>query len=85
MYSLADEHSVARTDYGVVLLNEATGKFWNLNPSGALVFDALLTTGTVESAAAAVMREFAVDSAIATADASEVLQKLLKAGILVPA
>ncbi|MDX6281699.1 MAG: hypothetical protein QOH03_2770 [Kribbellaceae bacterium] len=85
MYSLADEHSVARTDYGVVLLNEATGKFWNLNPSGALVLDALLGTGTVESAAEAVMREFAVDSEIATADAAAVLEQLLGAGILVPA
>lgn len=85
MYSLADEHSLARTDYGVVLLNEATGKFWNLNPSGALVLDALLTTGTVESAAAAVRQEFAVDSATAAADAEEVLRTLLAAGILVPA
>lgn len=85
MYSLADEHSLARTDYGVVLLNEATGKFWNLNPSGALVLDALLTTGTVEAAAAAVMQDFAVASEVATADAEDILQSLLTAGILVPA
>ena len=38
--------STADTDYGTTLLDEDSGQYWNLNPTGALVLRTLLDGGT---------------------------------------
>ena len=43
---LRDGVSAADTDYGITLLDEDSGQYWNLNPTGALVLRTLLEGGT---------------------------------------
>ena len=43
---LRDGVSVADTDYGMALLDEDSGQYWNLNPTGALALRMLLDGGT---------------------------------------
>jgi hypothetical protein len=38
--------STAETDYGTTLLDEDSGQYWNLNPTGVLVLRTLLEGGT---------------------------------------
>ena len=43
---LRDGVSSAETDYGIMLLDEDSGRYWNLNPTAALVLRTLLDGGT---------------------------------------
>ncbi len=45
--------STADTDYGTTLLDEDSGEYFTLNPSGALVLRTLLGGGTADEAARA--------------------------------
>lgn len=83
MYTLANNVSTADTDYGTVLLDEASGRFWNLNPSGALVLREMLNSGSVEAAATALANEYAVERHVAEDDARAVVRQLLAARVLV--
>ncbi|GCD92708.1 lasso peptide biosynthesis PqqD family chaperone [Embleya hyalina] len=85
MYRLAHHVSTVETDYGVVLLDEKRGVYFTLNPSGALVLKSMLATGDLDSAVGALLAEFAVERAIAEADANGVVADLLAAGVLVSA
>ncbi|MFI6291488.1 lasso peptide biosynthesis PqqD family chaperone [Nonomuraea sp. NPDC050790] len=83
MYALAPDISTVDTEYGIALLHQARGEYWNLNPSGAIVLRAALTGGP-ESAVAALVEAYGVDTPTATHDVQEVLAGLLAAGILLP-
>jgi hypothetical protein len=46
MLQLRDGVSAADTDYGMALLDEDSGQYWNLNPTAALALRTLLDGGT---------------------------------------
>lgn len=79
---LRDDVTVASTDYGLVLLDESGGEYWNLNPTGALVIRSVSGGATPEQAARALADEHPVDLATARADVDELLGSLLTAGLV---
>ncbi len=79
---LRDGVSVADTEYGVVLLDEVSGEFWNLNPTGALVLRALLAEGSVERATDELTVQYAVDRENASRDVQELVAALTTAGLI---
>lgn len=68
--------TMVETDYGWVLLDEADGGFFSLNPSGVLAVRAMLDGGGVDEAVAAITDQYAVDAATARADVEELLGAL---------
>ena len=47
--ALRDGVSAAETDYGITLLDEDSGRYWNLNPTGALALRTLLDGGPAQA------------------------------------
>ena len=45
MLQLRDGVSAADTEYGMALLDEDSGQYWNLNPTAALALRTLLGAG----------------------------------------
>jgi hypothetical protein len=49
--TLRPDISTTNTDDGMVLLDERTGRYFQLNPSGALILDALVNGAELQQAA----------------------------------
>ncbi|MGW2185548.1 lasso peptide biosynthesis PqqD family chaperone [Streptomyces sp. NPDC001719] len=81
-FTLAGHITWTRTEYGMVLLDEAKGAYWNLNPTGVTVLQVLLDSGDLDVAATALAQEHAVDMDTARADADELLSALRSAGLV---
>ena len=79
---LRDGVSAADTDYGIALLDEASGQYWNLNPTGALVLRTLLDGGTPAAAVQALTTEYAVDTDTASRDVDDLVGGLRSAGLV---
>jgi Coenzyme PQQ synthesis protein D (PqqD) len=79
---LRDGVSSADTDYGIVLLDEDSGRYWNLNPTAAQALQTLLDGGTADQAAQALTERYAVDAGAAHRDVRELLDGLEAAGLL---
>jgi hypothetical protein len=79
---LRDGVSAADTDYGIALLDEDSGQYWNLNPTGALTLRTLLEGGTPEQAVQALTEQYAVDADTAGRDVEDLLSELQSAGLL---
>jgi hypothetical protein len=76
--------STADTEYGTVLLDERTGRYWQLNPTGVLVVRTLLAGGTATQAITALTEEFDVDKPQATHDVTALVEQLQSAGLVTP-
>jgi Coenzyme PQQ synthesis protein D (PqqD) len=74
--------SAAETDYGIALLDEESGQYWNLNPTGALALRTLLDGGTTAQAVQALTEEYAVDVDTATRDVEDLVSGLHSAGLV---
>ena len=74
--------STADTEYGTVLLDERSGRYWQLNPTGTLVVRTLLAGGTPRQAITALTEEFDVDESQATQDITVLLEELRSAGLV---
>ena len=74
--------STADTDYGIALLDEDSGEYWNLNPTGALVLRTLLEGGTSTDAAQALVDSYDVDADTAGRDVQDLLGGLRSAGLV---
>lgn len=74
--------STADTDYGTTLLDEQSGEYFTLNPSGALVLRTLLGGGTADAAARALTAEYAVDAETADRDVADLVAGLRSAGLV---
>jgi Coenzyme PQQ synthesis protein D (PqqD) len=72
----------ADTDYGIALLDEDSGQYWNLNPTGALTLRTLLEGGTHEQAVQALTEQYAVDAETASRDVEELVSELRAAGLV---
>jgi Coenzyme PQQ synthesis protein D (PqqD) len=79
---LRDGVSTAETDSGITLLDEDSGEYWNLNPTGALVLRILLDGGIPATAAQALTEEYAVDLDAARQDVSDLVGSLRSAKLL---
>ena len=79
---LRDGVSAADTDYGIALLDEDSGEYWNLNPTGALVLRTLLEGGTSADAARALAELYDVDADMAGRDVQDLLGGLHSAGLV---
>ncbi|MEU0116345.1 lasso peptide biosynthesis PqqD family chaperone [Streptomyces bobili] len=76
-----DNISTAETDYGTVLLDERAGAYWELNPTATLVVRTLLDGGEESDAAAALVREFDIEQALALRDVETLVQELRTSGL----
>jgi len=74
--------STADTDYGIALLDEDSGEYWNLNPTGALVLRTLLAGGTSADAVQALVERYDVDADSASRDVQDLLGGLHSAGLV---
>jgi hypothetical protein len=79
---LRDGVSAADTDYGIVLLDEDSGQYWNLNLSAAQVLRLLLDGGTPGEAVRQLTERYAVDADGAGRDVNDLLERLHSAGLL---
>jgi hypothetical protein len=79
---LRDGVSSADTDYGIVLLDEESGRYWNLNPSAAVALRALLAGGSLAEAVRQLTEHYSVDADTAGRDVQELVDGLRKAGLL---
>jgi hypothetical protein len=79
---LRDDVSVADTDYGIALLDEDSGKYWNLNPTAALALRTLLDGGTTAQAAKELTEQYAVDADTANKDVKDLLVELRSVGLV---
>jgi hypothetical protein len=79
---LRDGVSAADTDYGMALLDEDSGQYWNLNPTAALALRTLLAGGTAAQAVRELTEQYAVDADTATQDINDLLGELHSAGLV---
>ncbi len=74
--------STADTDYGTTLLDEDSGEYFTLNPSGALVLRTLLGGGSAAEASQALAAEYDVDAETAARDVADLLAELHSSGLV---
>ncbi|MGH8900182.1 MAG: lasso peptide biosynthesis PqqD family chaperone [Egibacteraceae bacterium] len=74
--------STTDTDDGLVLLDERASRYWQLNPTGALVLRALLDGATVQEAAETLADQHTVTTERAAADIAALLEHLRAAGLV---
>ena len=79
---LRDRVSAADTEYGIVLLDEDSGEYWNLNPTGALVVRTMLDGGGAADAMHRLIEEYAVDPDTAREDVDDLVAGLREAGLV---
>jgi Coenzyme PQQ synthesis protein D (PqqD) len=74
--------STAETDYSTTLLDEDSGQYWNLNPTGVLVLRTLLEGGTPAQAVQELTAQYAVDAETASRDVEDLIGGLHSAGLV---
>jgi hypothetical protein len=74
--------SAADTDYGMALLDEDSGQYWNLNPTAALALRTLLDGGTTAQAIQELTQQYAVDADTASQDINNLVGELHSAGLV---
>jgi hypothetical protein len=79
---LRDGVSTADTDYGMALLDQDSGQYWNLNPTAALALQTLLDGGTTAQAVQQLTEQYAVDADTANKDVEDLVGELHAAGLV---
>lgn len=79
---LAKNVVFSETDYGAVLLDEGSGQYWTLNPTGALIMRELLDGRDSDEAVKTVVERYRVDRLAATKDVRGLVDQLLEAGLV---
>jgi hypothetical protein len=79
---LRDGVSAADTDYGIALLDEDSGQYWNLNPTAALALRTLLDGGTTAQAVQQLTEQYPVDRDTAKKDVEDLVGELHAAGLV---
>ena len=79
---LRDGVSSADTDYGIILLDEDSGRYWNLNPSAAFALRTLLDGGSPAEAARQLTERYEVEAGTAGRDVQELVDELRGAGLV---
>lgn len=84
MYTLAPDVSAVDTDYGIAVLHQARGEYYNLNPTAAIVLRSALVSDDLGVAVERLTSEFAVSREVAEQDVGDLVAQLVAAGIIVP-
>ena len=79
---LRDGVFTTETDYGVTLLDEKSGQYWNLNPTAALVLRMLLAGGTPDQAVQELTKQYEVNADTASRDVEDLVGSLHSAGLV---
>ncbi|SBT89777.1 Coenzyme PQQ synthesis protein D (PqqD) [Streptomyces sp. DI166] len=74
--------SLVKTDYGKILLDGRSGKYWELNPTGSLVLDELLSGKDLDAVIARLTAEFEVGPEQARSDAQALVAALVEEGLV---
>ena len=82
MNSASKHVSIARTEYGSVVLDEVRGSYWQLNPSGTLIAEGLLEGRPRTEIVQSLVAEFDVTEIVAQADVAALADSLVEAGLL---
>jgi hypothetical protein len=82
-YHLRTGVSTAETDAGLTVLDEDSGEYFNLNPTGALVLRVLLDGGTSDGAVERLMAAYDVERETAEADVRDLLSAFEQARLVV--
>ncbi|MGW0515728.1 lasso peptide biosynthesis PqqD family chaperone [Crossiella sp. NPDC003009] len=82
MPSLRQDVSTVEVEDGMVLLDERTGRYYQLNNSGALVLTVLMEGGGEQDAAEALTQCYEVPPERARQDAGAVLAQLCATGLV---
>jgi hypothetical protein len=72
----------AETDYGIALLDEESGQYWNLNPTAALVLRTLLAGGTPAQAVQELTEQYEVNPDTASRDVEDLVSSLHSEGLV---
>jgi Coenzyme PQQ synthesis protein D (PqqD) len=80
--TLRDGVSTADTDYGLMLLDEDSGQYWNLNPTAAAALRTLLGGGTLKQAVQELTGQYQVDTDTASRDVQDLVGELHSAGLV---
>jgi hypothetical protein len=83
-FKLRHSVSLADTDYGVVLLDEDSGQYWNLNPTAALILRTLLDGGSPSQAAQQLTGQYEVALETANRDVEDLVGEFRSAGLMQP-
>ncbi|MGW0808624.1 lasso peptide biosynthesis PqqD family chaperone [Nonomuraea sp. NPDC002799] len=75
------EVSTADTEYGMILLHERSGRYWQLNETGALIVRTLLDGGSAEQAVRRLTEHYAVGPSQAEQDVQTLVAGLAAAGV----
>jgi hypothetical protein len=73
---LGKDVAFTETEDGAVLLDQRSGKYWQLNGSGELILRTLLAGGDPQRAAEAVAARYPVDAERALTDVETLVQAL---------
>ncbi|AZQ69863.1 MULTISPECIES: lasso peptide biosynthesis PqqD family chaperone [Streptomyces] len=84
MPSLRQDISAATVEDGMVLLDERSGRYYQLNGSGALVLRILIEGGGEKEAADALTEHYDVPRDRALADIGRIVRRLCGAGLMTP-
>lgn len=76
--------SVTSTAAGIVLLDERSGRYWQLNRSGSVTLRTLLEGGTPSQAAQRLSSSYGITPERAAADISALLDALRHARLVIP-
>lgn len=81
---LRPDVSVTSTAAGIVLLDERSGRYWQLNRSGSVTLRTLLEGGTPSQAAQRLSSSYGITHERAAADISALLDALRHARLVIP-
>ncbi|GAA1184395.1 hypothetical protein GCM10009654_47400 [Streptomyces hebeiensis] len=79
---LHDHVSTTETEYGLVVLDERTGRYWQLSSSAALVMSALAKGASVDEAVTALTGRYEVGAEQARKDVDALIGSLRSAGLV---
>ncbi|GAA2625414.1 lasso peptide biosynthesis PqqD family chaperone [Actinomadura fulvescens] len=79
---LRDGVSVAEVEHGFALLDERSGEYWTLNPTGSVILSTLLDGGTYEQAARHLADQYAIAVETVTGDVRQLVDDLESAGLI---
>ncbi|WP_406638459.1 lasso peptide biosynthesis PqqD family chaperone [Amycolatopsis sp. WGS_07] len=81
---LHPDTALTDTPDGSVLLNRRTGRYWQVNRTGAHTLDRLLAGESADRIAADLAARYDIDAARVRADIATMTENLLTAGLIEP-
>ncbi len=81
---LAQHVTLTATEHGAVLLDQRSGRYWQLNQTGCLIIDQLHRTGTIQPAIDELQQRFPADADQVAADAERLIESLRNAKLVTP-